>query len=190
MSMDTKGIFRRNKKTIGYMLGNKEGKTLKILEVCCPRIEDIQPCIAALESKFKPQYITFDWMSRSCITDEFVRSGFTHFSKTWGVLMVNDLTGKQRNEQIRALYGLEEDKFQMTCIDEYWWRESTMPQLLAEFRRVLKNNGLLYISVRVGSGEKMLQNQYYFIPMAEDYRGIYQHPQWTPYYHPILRVCH
>jgi len=32
-----------------------------------------------------------------------------------------------------------------------------MPDLLTEFRRVLKNNGLLYISVMVGVGEKMVE---------------------------------
>ena len=119
MPLNTTGIFRRDGKTMGYLLANKEGKILKILEVCCPRIEDIQECIAALEMKFKPQYMTFDWTARSHVVNKFVVSGFTHFNRTWGVFMVKDLKEKHTIGQIRESYGREDDRFQMTCIDEY-----------------------------------------------------------------------
>ncbi len=119
MPINMIGIFQEDKKNIGYVLGSKEGKVVRIRELCCPRIGDMQRCIEALEVKFKPQHMTFSWMSRSCIADEFIHSGFKYIDESWGVFMVKDLEGKQNIDQIRSAYRIEEDKFQMTTIDEY-----------------------------------------------------------------------
>jgi predicted acetyltransferase len=119
MPISMSGIFRKGKKHIGYVLGSREGKVVRIRELCCPRIEDTKRCIEALEIKFKPKYMTVSWMSRSCITKEFIKSGFKRIDESWGAFMIKDLEGKHKIDQIQSAYGIEEDKFQMTTIDEY-----------------------------------------------------------------------
>jgi GNAT superfamily N-acetyltransferase len=113
------GVFKEDKKPIGYTIASIEGKIIKVRELCCPKIEDLQRCINALEREYKPNHMLLEWVIGSHLEKDFIKSGFKLFSDSWGTLMVKDLKGKHSVDQIRKLYGTEEDKFHMTSIDEY-----------------------------------------------------------------------
>lgn len=118
-SINMIGIFQEDHKPIGYLLASREGKYIRIRELCCPKIDDTHRCIESLEMKFKPDYMSYEWRAGTYGVEAFARSGFRHLPDSWGVLMVKDLKGKHSISQIRKLYGIEEDKFHMTSIDEY-----------------------------------------------------------------------
>ncbi len=118
-SMNIKGIFTKNSKNIGYLLASKEKKNIRILEICCPKNRDIQRCIEALEMKFKPQYMSFEWMAGTSLIGAIIDSGFKLLSSSWGTIMIKDLEEKQSIDDIRGSYGLEDDRFHMTSIDIY-----------------------------------------------------------------------
>lgn len=119
MPVDLTGIFLRDEKPIGYMIGSREGKIIKILELCCPDIKEMKTCIKALESKFRPEYLTFSWTSRSKVVDSYLKFGFSQIGRTWGIFMIADLKGKDKIGRFRSLYGIDDDRFQMTAVDEY-----------------------------------------------------------------------
>jgi len=113
------GLFKENKNPIGYIIASKEGKVIKIRELCCPKIEDLQRCINTLEKEYKPNHMLLEWIIGSYLEKDFVKSGFKLFTDSWGVLMAKDLKERHNINQIRKLYGIEEEKFHMTSIDEY-----------------------------------------------------------------------
>ena len=113
------GVFKEDKKPIGYIIASTEGKIIKIRELCCPKIKDLQRCIKALEKKFKPNHMLLEYIIGSNLKKDFVKSGFKLFTDSWGVLMAKDLKVEHSISQIRKLYGIEEDRFHMTSIDEY-----------------------------------------------------------------------
>ncbi len=117
--MNIKGIFTKNSKNIGYLLASKEKRNIRILELCCPKKKDIQRCIGALEMKLKPQYISFEWMAGTSFMEALVNSGFKLLSSSWGTIMIKDLEEKYSIDDIRRLYGLEENRFHLTSIDIY-----------------------------------------------------------------------
>ena len=119
MTMDVSGLFQENGRTIGYVLGNKRKEFLTIREVCCPRIEDVPRCVEALEKELRPQYMTFGWTPRDCIVRSYNQAGFTATGQEYSVFMVKDLSGKIDADEIKKLYGREEDRFQISGIDEY-----------------------------------------------------------------------
>lgn len=113
------GAFKEGSKPIGYIVASTEGKIVRIRELCCPKIEDIGKCITAFENKFKPDYLLLDGITGSILRGVFSKSGFKIFTDSWGILMVKDLSDKHSIKQIRNIYGVEEEKFSMTPIDEY-----------------------------------------------------------------------
>lgn len=117
--INMKGIFTKNSKNIGYLLANKEKKNMRILELCCPKKMYIQRCIKALEMKFKPQFISFEWMAGTSLIGKLIDSGFKLLSGSWGTIMIKDLEEKHSIDDIRRLYGLKENRFHMTSIDIY-----------------------------------------------------------------------
>lgn len=119
MSYNTVGIFEEHNTPIGYIIASREGKYIKILEICCPRIEDTKRCFKAFETKFKPDHMLFDWVEGSFGEEAFVHSGFKNLKDSWGILMVKNLKGRHSIKKIRGSYGISESKFQMTSVDEY-----------------------------------------------------------------------
>ncbi|UCG70718.1 MAG: GNAT family N-acetyltransferase [Thermoplasmata archaeon] len=113
------GAFKEGNKSIGYIVASTEGKIVRIRELCCPKIADIGKCIAAFENKFKPDYVLLDGIISSFQGNVYIKSGFKLFTGSWGILMVKDLDDKHSIKQIRNIYGVEEEKFSMTPIDEY-----------------------------------------------------------------------
>lgn len=118
-SINMKGIFTKNSRNIGYLLANKEKKNIRIFELCCPKNKDVQRCIEALEMRFKPQYISFEWMAGTSLMEALVGSGFKLLSSSWGTIMIKDLEEKHSIDEIRRSYGLEEDRYHMTSLDIY-----------------------------------------------------------------------
>jgi predicted acetyltransferase len=60
MPYDTVGVFSVDEKPIGYLVASKEGKIIKIRELCCPKSEDVQRCVSTLESEFKVDSVLYD----------------------------------------------------------------------------------------------------------------------------------
>ncbi|UCE74507.1 MAG: GNAT family N-acetyltransferase [Methanomassiliicoccales archaeon] len=119
MPYDLVGGFFEGETPIGYVVASTEGKVIKIRELCCPKIEDINKCITALESESRFEYMVLECVIGSYGISAFMESGFNLFDESWGVLMVKDLTQGNTIEEIRNSYGFEEMKFHMTSIDEY-----------------------------------------------------------------------
>lgn len=119
MPLDLIGVFRKNDKLIGYVLGLKEGEIVKIRELCCLNSEDVSGCIKALEVQLKPKHILFNFISRNNIINNLVNNGFNFFNPTLSVYMIKDLKSKQKIDQIQRIYGIGKDEFQMTSIDYY-----------------------------------------------------------------------
>jgi GNAT superfamily N-acetyltransferase len=119
MPFNLVGAFKKRGKHIGYIVASKEGKVIRIRELCCPKIEDIGRCIAAFENKLKPDYLLLDGITGSFLKNAFTKFSFKIFTDSWGILMVKDLNDKHQIKQIRDMYGVGEEKFSMTPIDEY-----------------------------------------------------------------------
>ena len=113
------GSFKKGSRPIGYIIASTEGKLVRIRELCCPKIEDIGKCIATFENKLKPDYLLLDGITGSFLKGVFTKFGFNIFTDSWGILMVKDLSDKHSIKQIQNIYGVEEEKFSMTPIDEY-----------------------------------------------------------------------
>jgi ribosomal protein S18 acetylase RimI-like enzyme len=116
---DLEGTFYENETPIGYLVANKEGKVLKIWELCCPEAKDIKKCISALESDLEFEHILLECVSGSAREKDFVESGFELFSDSWGILMLKDLKGEHSINDVKRSFGIDERKFHMTSIDEY-----------------------------------------------------------------------
>lgn len=119
MPLDLIGVFRKNDKLIGYVLGGKDGEIIKIRELCCLMDEDICGCIKALETELKPKHILFNFISRESIINNLIQDGFRFFNPTLSVYMIKDLKENQKIDQIQSIYRIGTDKFQMTSIDYY-----------------------------------------------------------------------
>lgn len=116
---DLVGAFYEDETPIGYVIANKEDKVLKIWELCCPKKEDLEKCILALESHLGVEHIVLELVHKSVNEAQFIESGFKVFDESWGILMLKDLKGGQSLKEIRKIYGIENKKFHMTPIDEY-----------------------------------------------------------------------
>jgi GNAT superfamily N-acetyltransferase len=119
MPYDTVGVFSVDEKPIGYLVASKEGKLIKIRELCCPRIEDVKRCFAALESEFNVNSVIYDSVIGTYGLEAIRKSGFKVLDGSWGVLMVKDLKSANTISDIRKSYGVDEGRFHMTSIDEY-----------------------------------------------------------------------
>jgi|GEM_PF-1921535 len=119
MPINLIGVFQKKNKLIGYVLGIKEGKTIKIKELCCPIPEDIYGCIKALEFEFKPEHIVFDFISRYSIINNLINDGFRCINPTLSLYMIKDLKAIQEIDHTQYIYGIGNDKFHMTSIDDY-----------------------------------------------------------------------
>lgn len=119
MPLDLIGVFKRNNESIGYFLGSKEEKIINIRELCCPMYENIPGCIKALEVEFKPEHMIFHFISKRNIINILKNNGFSYINKTLPAYMIKDLKEEQSIEEIQKLYGIKENKFQMTSIDYY-----------------------------------------------------------------------
>jgi predicted acetyltransferase len=119
MPYDTVGLFSVDGQPIGYLVASKEGKIIKIRELLCPNAEDIQRCVAALESEFKIDSVIYDSIIGTYGLNAIRKSGFKVLDGSWGVLMVQDLKEAHTISNIRKSYGVDEGRFHMTSIDEY-----------------------------------------------------------------------
>jgi predicted acetyltransferase len=119
MPYDTVGVFCVDEKPIGYLVASKEGKVLKIRELLCPRIEDVQRCISALESEFKIHSIIYDSVIGTYGIEAIMKSGFKVLDGSWGVLMVKDLHDSHTINEVQNSFGVGQGRFHMTSIDEY-----------------------------------------------------------------------
>lgn len=117
--LDLIGVFKKNNESIGYFLGSKEEKIINIRELCCPVYENIPGCIKALEVELNPEHMIFHFISKRNIINILKNNGFSHINKTLPVYMIKDLKEEQAIEEIQKLYGIKENKFQMTTIDYY-----------------------------------------------------------------------
>lgn len=119
MPYDTVGVFNVDEEPIGYLVASKEGKIIKIRELLCPKSEDVQRCVSALESEFKIDYVIYDSIIGTYGIEAIIKSGFKVLDGSWGVLMVKDLKKAHTISDIRKSYGVDEGRFHMTSIDEY-----------------------------------------------------------------------
>jgi hypothetical protein len=60
-----------------------------------------------------------DLVDRSASEEQLKQAGFNIFDESWGILMVKDLKGKTSVEKISDMYGLSQNRFHMTVMDEY-----------------------------------------------------------------------
>jgi GNAT superfamily N-acetyltransferase len=118
-SYDTVGIFYKDETPIGYFIATKEDRLLKLWEICCPKKDDIIRCISVLESNLEIDHIMIDLVDRFVMEGQLRKAGFNLFNESWGILMVKDLEGKSSVEEISDMYGLNENRFHMTVMDEY-----------------------------------------------------------------------
>ena len=109
MPLDLIGVFRKNDKLVGYVLGCKEGEIIRIRELCTPRSEDIYGCIKALEIELKPKHMIFDFISRYSVINNLINDGFNFFNSTLSIYMIKNLEVKQKIDQIQSIYGIEMD---------------------------------------------------------------------------------
>ena len=119
MLLNLIGVFRKNDRVIGYVLGFKEGEIVRIMELCCPRYEDIYGCIKAIEIEFKPKHMIFHFISKYSIINNLINAGFSFINPTLGEYMIKNLEVKQKNNPIQSIFGIGKDEFQMTSIDYY-----------------------------------------------------------------------
>lgn len=119
MPYDTVGVFRVEEEAIGYLVASREGKILKIRELICPKVEDVQRCVSALEFEFNCEYIIYDSIIGTSRKKAIIKSGFYVLDGSWGVLMVKDLLDAHTISDIRKSYGIDQGRFHMTSIDEY-----------------------------------------------------------------------
>ena len=110
--------FYRNDKQIGYALVRTMGNFLNIRELVCPNLKDYEPCLQALENRYRKDYVTRSVIGRKIIANEFENHGFREM-ETWGTFMAMDPKGKMTQKQLRKLIGLDQDKFQLFGMDTY-----------------------------------------------------------------------
>jgi len=119
MPLNLIGVFRKNDRIVGYVLGLKEGEIVRIRELCCQRSDDIHGCINSIEIKLKPKHMIFHFISRYSIIDILINAGFSFINPTLSKYMIKNLEVKQKNNQTQSIFGIDKDKFQMTSIDYY-----------------------------------------------------------------------
>jgi ribosomal protein S18 acetylase RimI-like enzyme len=119
MPYDTVGVFSVDEEPVGYLVASREGKNLKIRELCCPKVEDFQRCVAALELEFDLDSVLYDSNMGTHGLEAIRKSGFKVLQGSWGVLMVKDLKEAHTISDIRRSYGVDGARFHMTSIDEY-----------------------------------------------------------------------
>ena len=111
--------FSREGKSIGYAyIRQPGGGFLNVREMVCPKWDDYGPCLRALENRFPGRYVTRSIVTRSPLADEFDKHGFK-VADTWGMFMAMDAKGKMSQKQVKALLGMDRDRFQMFALDTY-----------------------------------------------------------------------
>jgi GNAT superfamily N-acetyltransferase len=110
--------FRRYGDILGYALVRRPNGFLIIREMVCRNPADYGPCIAALENRFPSNYVTRSLITRSSAAAHFSASGFRE-ADSWGAFMAMDARGKMGSKRVRALLGIDKDKFQMFALDTY-----------------------------------------------------------------------
>ena len=111
--------FSREGKSIGYAYVRQPGAGfLNVRELVCPRAEDYGPCLRALENRFPSRYVTRSILTRKSPALEFSKHGF-EVADTWGMFMAMDARGKMSQKQVKAMLGLDKDRFQMFALDTY-----------------------------------------------------------------------
>ncbi|MDD4307558.1 MAG: GNAT family N-acetyltransferase [Thermoplasmata archaeon] len=110
--------FSRGDEQLGYALVRRPEGFLSIREMVCKNPADYQSCIKALENRFPSRYVTRSLMTRSGMVGHFRDAGFTE-ADTWGMFMAMDAKGKMSQKQVRALLGIDKDRFQMFTLDTY-----------------------------------------------------------------------
>lgn len=118
MPYDTVGLFSVDEEPIGYLVASREKNIIKIRELICPKIQDVQRCMASLESEYNVDSVIYDSVIGNYGVEAIIKSGFKILDGSWGVIMVKDMMGTKVSD-IRDLYRLEEGRFHMTSIDEY-----------------------------------------------------------------------
>jgi GNAT superfamily N-acetyltransferase len=116
---DLVGIFYEDERPLGYMIASKENKILKLWELCCPAKEDLKRCLSVLGTKFHVDHIVINLVDRFVDEEQLIKSGFNIFDESWGILMAKDLKGKASAKNIQKIYGIDQNKFHMTIMDEY-----------------------------------------------------------------------
>ena len=101
------------------MIASKEDKILKLWELCCPIKEDLRRCILVLGSNLEVEHIVIDLVDRFVNEEQFIKLGFNIFDESWGILMVKDLKEDHPAKDIRKIYGIDDNNFHMTVMDEY-----------------------------------------------------------------------
>ena len=72
-----------------------------------------------MESNLDVDYIMIDLVDRFVIEEQLKSAGFNIFDESWGILMVKDLKREASVNEIKDLYGINENRFHMTIMDEY-----------------------------------------------------------------------
>lgn len=113
------GTFRRGPRPVGYVLGSRDKRSLKIHELCCPEPGDIPDCVRALARRFRPEFMEYVGFARKAEVDALVAGGFSDMEESWGMLMAVDLEGKRGFGRLGVLLDTENDRFQISEIDCY-----------------------------------------------------------------------
>jgi GNAT superfamily N-acetyltransferase len=115
----TTGNFHRDGETIGYAIAKATPGMLNLLEVCTIEIEDVPDCIAAVERNLKPVHVAYAWTPRRAMVEQLETAGFSAIHPTWGSFMALDINGDLDIAGIESLYGVPDDRFEMTDLDAY-----------------------------------------------------------------------
>jgi hypothetical protein len=113
------GTFQREEETIGYILANRDVKTIRIEEIIAHKTRDMKDMMRLIERKYNPVYVFFNLLEGTHGEKIYKRVGFKRSFDTWGVLMIKDIKARKRMRDINKMYGIGEDKFFMTALDMY-----------------------------------------------------------------------
>lgn len=116
---DLVGIFYDGQIPVGYVIASIENNLLKLWEICCPEREYLKRCISVLCSSMEAEHIVIDLVDRFVMEEQLGDVGFRIFDESWGILMVKDLTGSNSVKDIQRDYGIHDNRFHMTIMDEY-----------------------------------------------------------------------
>lgn len=113
------GTFQMKGKTAGYILANKDDRTITIEEIVAYKQRDFKDMLEFLEMRYKPRYLLCNLLEGSRGEKIYDDLGFTKTIDTWAILMIKDIKAKKSMRDIKKMYGIGKDKFFMTALDMY-----------------------------------------------------------------------
>ncbi len=113
------GKFHRRSRPVGHVIGNRDRRSIKVFELCCPDPGDIPGCVRALALRFRPTFMEYTGFARKAEIDGLVAGGFSDLEQSWGTLMALDLEGERGYGRLGELLDIGNDRFQISELDCY-----------------------------------------------------------------------